>query len=669
VKSKKFLLFAFLILAVLGICGYFILKDDGENLTLFEKQWIEKNKNTLIDMSIVSDVPILSYNGEGVILDFLTSLNEKMELSFNKVSYKSTDEVKTEYAFKFVDEISENDLLIYTDNYVLVTKEKSYLTLDSLNGLKIGVVSADLDKVNGYLYNINSTYSTYETLEELLTTFDSKDELDAVVLQKTASMKIIIENDYTIAYHINDYQKHLVLSLGSEDKLNSILTKFYNSWMRDSYNKSYNKYLSKNYFAFKGINDSDTVQFRSKRYNYGFIENAPFDFVSDGKLTGINNELLSNFSKLTNAEISYKKYGSLEDLLYAFNTNQIDLFYEINNNKEYAIDVYNTNNLYNNTLVVLKHSSNDLIVDSIKSLKDVSVIKGSILSNYLVNANVSIKEYDNMDSLINSLNDESLIVMDFVNYNYYKNLFENFVIAYQMDVTDYSLVIRDISDNKLFSEMLDFYISFADTDNYVNSGLKNSILIDKTAIVLKKVALILGSVVGVLLIVLAVIKLKPKKNKINLSKEDKLRYIDSLTSLKNRTYLNDAIEKWDQNETYPQTIIIVDLNNIAYINDNYGHTEGDFVINQAANVLIVNQLENTEIVRTNGNEFLIYLVGYDERQIVTYMRKLTKELKELKHGFGAAIGYSMIVDDIKTVDDAINEASIDMRNNKEESRE
>ena len=51
------------------------------------------------------------------------------------------------------------------------------------------------------------------------------------------------------------------------------------------------------------------------------------------------------------------------------------------------------------------------------------------------------------------------------------------------------------------------------------------------------------------------------------------------------------------------------------------------------------------------------------------MRKLTKELKELKHGFGAAIGYSMIVDDIKTVDDAINEASIDMRNNKEESRE
>ena len=29
------------------------------------------------------------------------------------------------------------------------------------------------------------------------------------------------------------------------------------------------------------------------------------------------------------------------------------------------------------------------------------------------------------------------------------------------------------------------------------------------------------------------------------------------------------------------------------------------------------------------------------------------------------IGYSMIMDDVKTVDDAINEATIDMRNKKE----
>ena len=151
-----------------------------------------------------------------------------------------------------------------------------------------------------------------------------------------------------------------------------------------------------------------------------------------------------------------------------------------------------------------------------------------------------------------------------------------------------------------------------------------------------------------------------------LSKADKLRYIDSLTSLKNRKYLNDNISNWDNSEAYPQSIIIIDLNNIAYINDNFGHAEGDKVIALGAGILINNQLSDSEIVRTNGNEFLIFTIGHDEKTIISYIRKLNKEFKELSHGFGAAIGYSMINDEIKTIDDAINEATIDMRNNKEE---
>ena len=160
---------------------------------------------------------------------------------------------------------------------------------------------------------------------------------------------------------------------------------------------------------------------------------------------------------------------------------------------------------------------------------------------------------------------------------------------------------------------------------------------------------------------------RTKKRKINnMKKEDKLKYVDMLTSLKNRNYLNENIELWDASEVYPQSIIIVDLNNIAYINDNYGHQEGDEVIKQAANILINNQMPNSDIIRTNGNEFLIYLVEYDEKQVASYIKKLTKEFKELAHGFGAAIGYSMITDGIKTIDDAVNEATLDMRNNKEE---
>ena len=157
-----------------------------------------------------------------------------------------------------------------------------------------------------------------------------------------------------------------------------------------------------------------------------------------------------------------------------------------------------------------------------------------------------------------------------------------------------------------------------------------------------------------------------KRKKVKLSKEDKIKYIDQLTSLKNRAYLNSRIESWDDSEVYPQSIIVIDLNNISYINDNYGREEGDKVITEAANILIQHQLSNSEIIRTDGNEFLIYLVGYTEKQVISYLRKLSKEFKGLTHGFGAASGYSIITDAIKTIDDAVNEATLAMKENKED---
>ena len=166
-------------------------------------------------------------------------------------------------------------------------------------------------------------------------------------------------------------------------------------------------------------------------------------------------------------------------------------------------------------------------------------------------------------------------------------------------------------------------------------------------------------------IVLIMFYYKQKRKKVALNKEDKLKFIDDMTSLKNRNYLNYNIKKWEENVIYPQAIVIIDLNNIKYINDNYGHTEGDEVIKKAASILIINQEENTDIVRTDGNEFLVYMVGYDEKKVIEYTRKLSKEFKNLPHEFGATLGYSMILDNVKTIDDAINEATLSMRQAKE----
>ncbi len=673
-KNKKVIIISILVILIL-IVGFliynFLTKEDKiTTLNLFEKQWIESNKNNVIDMSIIDGIPILSYNGEGIIVDFLNSLNKETNLSFNKISYKLGDEVKSDYAFKLVDNVEDDNILIYEDNYVLVTKKETYLTIEELDNLTVGVLNENLNNINNYLHNANVSYKTFETEEELINDFNSdKTTLNAIALLKTTNLKQLIDNNYKIAYNISDYKKYYVLDLGETEKLNTILTKYYKKWASNNYEELYNKYLSKNYLNFKNINDEETVKFRSKRYVYGFIENAPFDTLLDNKLAGINYQLLSKFSKFTNAEISYKKYNNITSLLDAFNSNQIDLFYGINSTTEYKLDVYETVPVYENSVIVLKHSSNNKIINSIKSLDNVVSIENSKLAEYLVSNNITVTAYANMEDLINNINNDSVIVLDTYNYNYYASKLKDFIIAYQYDTDNNSFVSRNISDNKIFNEFFDFYIRFNDTQTFITAGLSELLLVNKTPVILKNLAVILGSVVGVLLIVLAIIKIKPKKKIKTLSKEDKLRYIDALTSLKNRNYLNDSIERWDNTDTYPQTIIIVDLNNVAYINDNYGHAEGDEVIRQAANILIVNQIENSEIIRTNGNEFLIYLIGYEEKQVITYMRKLGKELKELKHGFGAAIGYSMINDAIKTIDDAINEATLDMKNNKEEIKD
>ena len=176
--------------------------------------------------------------------------------------------------------------------------------------------------------------------------------------------------------------------------------------------------------------------------------------------------------------------------------------------------------------------------------------------------------------------------------------------------------------------------------------------------------LIVGLVIVMVLVIVSLKRLKSKKKK-SISKEDKFKFIDVMTSLKNRNYLNYNMKKWDENVIYPQTILIIDLNNIKYINDSHGHSEGDMVIKKAASILITNQLENSDIIRTDGNEFLIYMVGYKEDYVIDYIRKLTKALKDLPYGFGATMGYSMITDDVKSIDDAINEATLSMRESKE----
>ena len=116
-------------------------------------------------------------------------------------------------------------------------------------------------------------------------------------------------------------------------------------------------------------------------------------------------------------------------------------------------------------------------------------------------------------------------------------------------------------------------------------------------------------------------------------------------------------------------ILIIGIITQYILNDTLGYEEGDKQIKALANALIKTQLDYTDIIRTDGNEFLIYMIGYSQKQVVSYIHKLNKEFKRLPYDYGAEFGYSMIMDDLKTIEDAINEATQEMKKQKKEKNE
>ena len=77
-----------------------------------------------------------------------------------------------------------------------------------------------------------------------------------------------------------------------------------------------------------------------------------------------------------------------------------------------------------------------------------------------------------------------------------------------------------------------------------------------------------------------------------------------------------------------------------------------------ASILIKTQRDNSEIMRTDGDEFIIYLIGYDEKKVGSYIHKLNRELNSSlpNKDYSVSIGYSMITNEQTTIDDAINDS-------------
>lgn len=678
-KKKQRRLTALIIIILLAILIALIAfsksNANSTNLNLVEKRWIENNKKEVINVSVVNSIPVFSLDGEGVFFDYLEYLEKETGLSFNLIPYDVSSDVQENDLYyevikaDGVDKLKDDAMVFYKDYYVLIgnTDEKIDEPYE-IKDKKIGVLSSDLSNVSYYLpSNGTINYSSYEEEEALKSSLE-KNEVDYIAVPKNRYLELMLEKSYHIVYNITELKEAYVLKTSKQanEHLASIVNKNYINYKNKELKDNYNNYLISLLLTEKNISEKSKADFLSKKYSFGYIENAPYTGTVNNKLIGLDSTYLNNFSEITGATFQLKKYKTVNDLAKALNSGDVDFAPNYYNYSGLNGNYVNTVSPYTEEYYVLAYSKNtNLVVNSIRSLNGKKVVA---LNNYLAKylekeAKASITTYDKVSTLLNKISKDSIIAVDKNTYEMYKNdELSNYRIIYSDKANlNYGFIIKDSNENATFKALLTTYLETINYKQLYNSAWKDYNVESKE--VSYGFLYLLGAVV-VLFIAWLFLKKKIKIKK-KTKREETIRYIDPLTSLKNRNYLNKNFKKWENNAIYPQSIIIVNLNNLRHINDVYGHEEGDKIIRLAANTLIKNQLEQSDIIRTDGNEYLIYMVGYAENKVISYMRKLYKELDELPYGFGATLGYSMIEDDIKTIDDAINEAVLEIRTNRE----
>lgn len=147
--------------------------------------------------------------------------------------------------------------------------------------------------------------------------------------------------------------------------------------------------------------------------------------------------------------------------------------------------------------------------------------------------------------------------------------------------------------------------------------------------------------------------------------------IDALTQLKNRTSLDhDFRNIYSKEEVL--SIVMIDLDHLKVINDNYGHDCGDMYIRLAGQSIINVFSQEGIAYRYGGDEFVVMLDIADEKKIELLCEEVQKifveSATELKTSVGLSIGYAIYdKEKDKNLLDTLKRADIMMYKNKKKN--
>lgn len=151
---------------------------------------------------------------------------------------------------------------------------------------------------------------------------------------------------------------------------------------------------------------------------------------------------------------------------------------------------------------------------------------------------------------------------------------------------------------------------------------------------------------------------RDSKNKYLDSYQNSIR--DPLTRLFNRSYFYDTLIRLRPglNSTNPVSIIVCDLDHFKRINDQYGHLQGDKVIQYVANILMNSVRKSDIAARIGGEEFALLLVGTSQQDAWAIAESIRQTIgtfdpKNDSHGIAEPVTISMGIFTTTNKDDEV----------------
>ncbi|MFO7887710.1 MAG: GGDEF domain-containing protein [Eubacteriales bacterium] len=160
-----------------------------------------------------------------------------------------------------------------------------------------------------------------------------------------------------------------------------------------------------------------------------------------------------------------------------------------------------------------------------------------------------------------------------------------------------------------------------------------------------------------------------------LDSEKELKYLsfhDSMTGLFNRTYVNRLLN----NKVKEDKIIVFmfDIDKLKYVNDNFGHSAGDKLIENFAGIIRKAFRETDIVARIGGDEFTAILYDGSEDIAETINKRISDMIKLYNNNLeneylnlSVSVGYEISAEPTETIEDIMKKADFKMYKDKKSS--